>query len=91
MLIPGKVPDAIKKNVEKLEVGLNEVSSTLTNLYRVQRSIRTNEHRNMFTVKSTESRIFWFAFLECLAMIGMALVQVYVIQTFFAKSVRTRV
>ncbi|KAJ3371495.1 hypothetical protein HDU91_005137 [Kappamyces sp. JEL0680] len=86
-----KPPEAVTKTVENLKNGLGDVASSLTSLYRIQRNIRTNEHRNHATVKATEGRIFWSAFLECVAMVAMAVGQVYVIQTFFAKSVRTRV
>jgi hypothetical protein len=46
---------------------------------------RTRENRNMATVTSTESRIFWFAVLESCLMVAMAGVQVYFVQSFFSK------
>ena len=81
----------MKKSVEVLDQKLSYVSGSVNSLFKIQREIRTNEHRNLSTVKSTESRIFWFAFLEALVVVGMAVGQVYLIQTFFAKSSRLRV
>jgi hypothetical protein len=69
----------------------NELSEKIQDVMREQRQIRTNEHRNYSVVRSTESRIVWFAILESIAIVGLAIAQVYVIQTFFAKSGRLRV
>ncbi|ORZ13224.1 emp24/gp25L/p24 family/GOLD-domain-containing protein [Absidia repens] len=66
-----------------LEESLVKISDTLTSISRVQKHLRTREHRNANTVVSTESRILWFASLESLAIITMAGLQVFVIQSFF--------
>jgi hypothetical protein len=43
-------------------------------------------HCNIKTVQSTGSRIVWFSIFECLLAVGIALAQVFIIQTFFARS-----
>ena len=36
-------------------------------------SFHTRHHRNHSTVLSTQSRVFWYSLLECIAIVGMAL------------------
>ncbi|KCV69011.1 hypothetical protein H696_04431 [Fonticula alba] len=43
----------------------------------------TREKRNMFTVVQTERRVFWTTVIECLFIIGLALLQVYIVRSFF--------
>eukprot|EP00842_Homolaphlyctis_polyrhiza_P002709 jgi/Hompol1/3439/HPOL_006532-RA len=69
----------------------NKLFGSISVVSRNQRVLRTTENRNISTVKSMDSRLFWFAVIESCLMVGMSLLQVYVIQTFFSKSVRTRV
>jgi hypothetical protein len=68
-----------------LEESMITISDTLTSISRVQKHLRTREHRNSNTVASTEKRILWFATLESLAIVVMAGLQVFVIQNFFNK------
>ena len=49
-----KVPAVVEESIGILKDHLSDLSNTITNLYRIQRTIRTNEHRNMVTVKATE-------------------------------------
>ncbi|KAI8891698.1 emp24/gp25L/p24 family/GOLD-domain-containing protein [Globomyces pollinis-pini] len=77
--------------MEKLQQETLALSSSLSSVARMQRVIRTKEHRNKSTIKDTEGRLFWFAIIESLVMVAMAAIQVYAIQSFFSKSGRTRV
>ena len=83
---------ATKQKLETLYLLVRDgVERNIGDLEHIQGTIRRNEHRNQSVIKSTESRIVWFAVVECIALFGMGALQVYAIQTFFAKSVRTRV
>ncbi|CAO3651840.1 unnamed protein product [Mucor hiemalis] len=68
----------------EMEESLFRLSGSLTNIARTQKYFRTRENRNSATVASTESRIFWFAFMESVAIIAMACLQVFVIKSFFS-------
>jgi emp24/gp25L/p24 family/GOLD len=65
-----KVDKEVAKSLEVLENSLKSVSYTLTNLYKSQRKVRSDEHRNGYTLDQTQSRIFYFAILECLGIVG---------------------
>ncbi len=67
------------------------LTDAISEFMHEQRNVRANEHRNVSVVKQTESRIVWFALLECVAIVALAVGQVFVIQTFLSKSARTRV
>ncbi|KAG1120145.1 hypothetical protein G6F42_012813 [Rhizopus arrhizus] len=69
--------------LSEMEESLFRLSGSLTNIARTQKYFRTRENRNSATVISTESRIFWFAFMESLAIISMACLQVFVVKNFF--------
>ncbi|KAJ3275575.1 hypothetical protein HDV01_007578 [Terramyces sp. JEL0728] len=86
-----KKEDEVPESIKKLREELNGLSRTMSTLVRTQRQIRSSEHRNFSMVKDAGGRMFWFAVLESLSMVGMAAAQVYIIQTFFSKSARTRV
>ncbi|KAI9431539.1 emp24/gp25L/p24 family/GOLD-domain-containing protein [Russula earlei] len=51
-------------------------------------SFHTRENRGFSIVKSTQNRLFWYAVFETLAVITMAMLQVYALQTFFTKTAR---
>jgi hypothetical protein len=67
----------------EMEESLFRLSGSLTNIARTQKYFRTRENRNFATVASTQGRIFWFAFLESVAIIAMAALQVFVVKNFF--------
>ncbi|KAI9275822.1 emp24/gp25L/p24 family/GOLD-domain-containing protein [Phascolomyces articulosus] len=67
-----------------MEESLFRLSGSLTSVARTQKYFRTRENRNSSTVISTESRIFWFALLESVAIIVMAGLQVFVVRNFFS-------
>lgn len=70
--------------LSEMEESLFRLSGSLTNIARTQKYFRTRENRNSATVNSTESRIFWFAFMESLAIVSMACLQVFVVKNFFS-------
>lgn len=69
----------MKRTVEKIDSQLDDLKSRL-NYYR------TRNNRNQATVRSTESRIFYFSVIEVLLMVGMAALQITVVQLFFKGS-----
>ncbi|KAI6012241.1 emp24/gp25L/p24 family/GOLD-domain-containing protein [Pisolithus marmoratus] len=81
---PGQVAD----HTSPLEESVYRLSSMLMSIKRTQRYFHTRETRGFSLVKNTQSRLFWYAVCESLAVVGMAILQVYVLQTFFTKTGR---
>lgn len=81
---PGQLAD----QTTALEESIYRLSNMLSGIRRKQRNAHTRERRGYFIVESTQSRIFWYSVLETAMIIGMAIVQVYVLQTFFTKTGR---
>lgn len=71
--------DALESSVETMERRTSELHRSMT-------YYRTRNKRNESTVKSTESRIFYFSILEVILMVGMGILQVTIVQLFFAGS-----
>ncbi|KAG0063350.1 hypothetical protein BGZ90_002702 [Linnemannia elongata] len=84
----GKGPQA---QTDAMDESLFRLMGELGRVDRMQKHFRTRENRNFSTVISTESRIFWFSLVESMMIVGMAMVQVYVVRTFFSGSRRTHV
>ncbi|KAJ7575390.1 emp24/gp25L/p24 family/GOLD-domain-containing protein [Mycena floridula] len=80
----GKVAD----HTSALEESVFRLNGMLMNIKRTQKHFHTRENRGFSIVKSTQNRLFWYAVFESLAMVGMAVFQVYVLQTFFTKTGR---
>lgn len=76
--------EGIINSVGNIENKLNGISKTL-------QYYRTRNNRNQYTVKSTEKRILYFSIYEVALIVGMALLQVYVVQYFFTGSRKTLV
>ncbi|ODV59265.1 emp24/gp25L/p24 family protein [Ascoidea rubescens DSM 1968] len=73
-------------SVEGMVSSVENIDSKLNNLIRTLQYYKTRNNRNQSTVRSTESRIFWFSILEVLLMCGMAGLQVAVVHLFFNGS-----
>ncbi|CDK28886.1 unnamed protein product [Kuraishia capsulata CBS 1993] len=71
--------EGLQKSIETIETKLTELSQNL-------QYYKTRNNRNQSTVKSTESRIFYFSIFDVLLMCGMAGLQVAVVQLFFKGS-----
>ncbi|ODV91223.1 hypothetical protein CANCADRAFT_25826 [Tortispora caseinolytica NRRL Y-17796] len=74
-----------------MEGMIESISTKLGSITRLQKYFKTRESRNFATVKSTETRIFWFSISEVFVMISMGLAQVYIVQHFFKGSRKTAV
>jgi protein ERP2 len=78
----------ISEHTSALEESIFRLSGMLMNIKRLQKNLHTQENRGFSIVKSTQSRLFWYAVFETLCVIGMAVLQVYILQTFFTKTGR---
>ena len=77
--VSAKLPQAksiADEHISPLEESLYKISADLSQIARNQKYFRTRENRNFATVQSTESRIFWFSFLENALIVGMSALQV---------------
>jgi hypothetical protein len=59
------------------------ISGGLSKISRLQKYFKVREARNFDTVSSTENRVFYFSVFESMLMVGMSLLQVYIVRTFF--------
>ncbi|OMH83459.1 putative membrane protein [Zancudomyces culisetae] len=83
-------PDLSSRIVKpQLDFGASKMFGDLHNIERLQLYFRARESRNFDTVRSTEQRVLWYALLESLCVVVVAIVQVYAIQALFtAKKTR---
>ncbi|KAF9283521.1 hypothetical protein BGZ68_005308 [Mortierella alpina] len=84
----GQGPQA---QTDAMDESLFRLVGELGRIDRMQKYFRTRENRNFSTVVSTDDRIFWFSLTESVLIVTMAMVQVYIIRTFFSGSRRTHV
>jgi len=77
--------NALKGSEEdvKMTEALDKVGNGMANIARNQKFFRTRENRNFATVKSTESRVFWFNVGISLLTIAMSIIQVWTVRMFF--------
>ncbi|ANZ76376.1 BA75_03860T0 [Komagataella pastoris] len=82
------LPNAPSQQVATDEIHrtINSLEEKLQTLTRDYQYYKTRNNRNQSTVKSTESRIFYFSIFDVLLMCGMAGFQVAVVQLFFKGS-----
>ncbi|KAF8937751.1 hypothetical protein BGZ58_002242 [Dissophora ornata] len=76
---------------EAMDESLFRLTGELARVDRMQKYFRTRENRSFSTVISTENRIFWFSLTESALIVAMAIMQVYVVRTFFSGSRRSHV
>ncbi|KAI0286255.1 emp24/gp25L/p24 family/GOLD-domain-containing protein [Russula brevipes] len=78
----------LDEQTSALEESIYRLNSLLMNIKRTQKYFHTRENRGFSIVRSTQNRLFWYAVFETLGVIAMAVLQVYVLQTFFTKTAR---
>jgi len=81
-------PGQIAEHTSSLEESVFRLNGMLLNIRRMQKHHHTQENRGFSIVKSTQTRLFWYAVLESIGVISMAVLQVYILQTFFTKTGR---
>ncbi|CCH44451.1 putative membrane protein [Wickerhamomyces ciferrii] len=78
----GKQPIA----VEGIDNTIENLDNKINGLLKSLQYYKTRNNRNQSTVKSTESRILWFSIYEVALIVGMAILQVVVVQLSFKDS-----
>ena len=73
-------------HVENMKRTVETIDGQLDELKRALQYYKTRNNRNQATVQSTESRIYYFSILEVLLMVGMAFLQITIVQFFFKGS-----
>ncbi|CAK9681647.1 unnamed protein product [Candida parapsilosis] len=73
-------------HVENMRATVDNIESQLDGLAKTLQFYKTRNSRNQATVQSTESRIFYFSVFEVLLMVGMAVLQITIVQLFFKGS-----
>lgn len=73
-------------HVELMENTANQIDQKLDGLMRTLQYYKTRNNRNQATVRSTESRIYYFSIFEVALMVGMAILQIAIVQLFFKGS-----
>ncbi|VDB91729.1 unnamed protein product [Peniophora sp. CBMAI 1063] len=81
-------PGQISEQTSPLEESIYRLNGLLMQIVRTQKYFHTRENRGFSAVKGTQNSLFWYAVLETGAVIGMAVLQVYILQTFFTKTGR---
>ncbi|KIM37452.1 hypothetical protein M413DRAFT_448503 [Hebeloma cylindrosporum] len=81
-------PGQIAEHTSALEESVFRLNGMLMNIKRMQKHHHTQENRGFSVVRSTQNRLFWYAILEVIGIISMAVLQVYILQTFFTKTGR---
>ncbi|KAH3661667.1 hypothetical protein OGAPHI_006517 [Ogataea philodendri] len=84
------LPNAPAENtaVEGMQASALRIEEKLGQLSNTLQYYKTRNNRNQSTVKSTESRIFWFSVFDVVLMCSMAAFQVLVVKFFFQGSRR---
>jgi len=85
---PPAKPGQIAEHTSSLEESVFRLNGMLMNIKRMQKHHHTQENRGFSIVKSIQNRLFWYAVLESIGVIAMAVLQVYILQTFFTKTGR---
>lgn len=73
-------------NTDSVEHSISVLEERVSVLLRNLQYYKTRNNRNESTVKSTESRIFYFSMFGLSLMVGMGLLQVVIVQLFFQGS-----
>lgn len=76
---------------KKLEKTGEDLQRDLTELLHTLRHLRNRERRGLETVESISGHIYWFSLLEMALIIGMSVLQVVILRTFFSSTGKTRV
>lgn len=83
--LPIQPSKLLKDHSAPLEEMIGNLQDKLTQVQRTQRYFRVRENRNFDTVKSTQSKIFWYSVTQSVTMIGISLAQVYIVRALFEK------
>lgn len=71
------------EQITALEHGVDNLNTLLMGIQKYQKYFRARENRNMYTVQSTETYIFWLSLLASALMAVVPVAQVLIVKTFF--------
>lgn len=80
--------DQLAQKLERVNVKLKTDLQDMSHTFRY---LKNREKRNMETVQEATSRIWWFSVIECLLVVGMAVLQVTILKQLFGTGSRPRV
>ena len=83
--LPIQPAKLLKEHSAPLEEMIGNLDDKLTQVGRTQRYFRVRENRNFDTVKSTQSKIFWYSVVESVTMVGISVAQVWIVRALFEK------
>lgn len=75
----------LKEHSAPLEEGISSLGNSLEQVGRTQRYFRVRENRNFDTVRSTQSKIFWYSVVESATMVGISVGQVWIVRALFER------
>lgn len=84
-------PGQPQAKTSEIEESLIKLAGQVTSVARSQKYFRTRENRNLATVRSTESRIYWFSILGSALMVALSAAQVMIVRTFFTRRTAVKV
>jgi len=78
--------DAIThEHINPLQQAIMTMKENIKSLKTQESFLSARNIRHQYTIESTNSRVFWFQFLESATLIGVALVQVVLLKQFFEQ------
>lgn len=83
--VPIQPAKLLKEHSAPLEEGIGNMDEKLTQIGRTQRYFRVRENRNFDTVRSTQSKIFWYSVVESVTMVGISVAQVWIVRALFER------
>ncbi|EST09345.1 hypothetical protein PSEUBRA_000937 [Kalmanozyma brasiliensis GHG001] len=83
--LPIKAGKLLKEHSAPLEEGIGGLGEKLEQIGRTQRYFRVRENRNFDTVRSTQSKIFWYSVVESATMVGISVAQVWIVRALFER------
>ncbi|KTW29758.1 hypothetical protein T552_00965 [Pneumocystis carinii B80] len=81
----------INEQTGTLDEYLIRISRVFSAIRHSQKYLNLRENRNLSTVQSTESRIFWFSITESILILVVSVLQVLILKTFFTSKTILRI
>lgn len=85
------VDDPATALAKQLEIKAGQVQADLIEMVHSLKHLRNREERNLDTVKSINKSIFTYGMLVSTIVVGMSILQVVILKTFFSASGQVRV
>lgn len=86
-VLRAELPTAVgEHNTDQIEAYIQQMEVRTNDLTRKLQHYKARNSRNEDTVKSTASRVWWFGVLNMVIIVGMAVLNVTIVQFFFKGS-----